>query len=554
MAVSESSEPWLSHWPKGFSQQMEVPHITVWQSLQIAARKFPQRTAIAYCGNQLAYGPLHTQARAMAAWLQAQGVQPGERILLMSQNCPQYVVAFHAVAACGAVVVPINAMCTSHELAHYLQDSGATRAFVAQELLPAMADAIEDGRLQQLVLLHYADALPQQPDYALPEWLLAAPLQNVPPNVVRWQEALAQGADLALQEVNASPEEMCLLPYTSGTTGSPKGCRLSHRNLLASAAGAALWRGLHAESVVLGTAPLFHLLGLQNAMLMPIFAGAKVVLMPRWDPAVAARLIQAHRVSVWAAPPAMLNDFFACDQASVSDLSSLTMLNGGGAAMPEAVACMLKERFGITYIEGYGMTETASFLHCNPLHKAKRQCLGIPTFGVDTRIIDPVTLQELPQGEVGELVASGQQVMHGYWNNAEADRQSFIDIDGKRFLRTGDLASMDEDGYFFMRDRLKRMINVSGFKVWPAEIESLMFQHAALHEVCVVAKASDKQGEAVCAVVVCKPGEQVSDTDLQRWCRERMAAYKVPKHVVFMATLPKSQTGKVDWRSIQAMV
>jgi fatty-acyl-CoA synthase len=217
------------------------------------------------------------------------------------------------------------------------------------------------------------------------------------------------------------------------------------------------------------------------------------------------------------------------------------------------VATMMQQRHGITYNEGYGLTETASFLQANPLARGKRQCLGIPAQGVDTRIVDPVTLQELPQGEVGELVTHAPQVMTGYWRNPEADRQAFFELDGKRFFRTGDLASVDEEGYFFMRDRLKRMINTSGYKVWPAEVENMMYEHPAIHEACVIGVPDAKQGEAVMALVSLKPGlrGEVCEQDIVAWARERMAVYKAPRIVRFVDSLPKSGTGKILWRELQ---
>jgi fatty-acyl-CoA synthase len=350
----------------------------------------------------------------------------------------------------------------------------------------------------------------------------------------------------------AARADIATIIYTSGTTGRPKGCRHTHRTLLASTLSAIAWRGLHADSVVMGVAPLFHLLGLQNAMLMPMALGATVVLQPRWDAANAARLIERYRVSAWTAPPAMLIDFFAHPEALQRDLSSLVVLNGGGAAMPEAVADMLQQRFGLHYIEGYGLTETASFLHCNPLDRSKRQCLGVPAFGVDSRIVDPDTLAELPPGDVGELVTSAPQLMLGYWRDEHADATHFFERDGKRFFRTGDLASMDAEGYFFLRDRLKRMINVSGYKVWPAELESLLYEHPAIHEACIVAVPDARQGQAVKAVLVLKSGAALDQAQFMAWCRERMAAYKTPRFVEFRTTLPKSSAGKVLWREIQA--
>jgi fatty-acyl-CoA synthase len=278
-------------------------------------------------------------------------------------------------------------------------------------------------------------------------------------------------------------------------------------------------------------------------------------MMRRWDATMAAQLIEQHRVTTWTAPPAMLIDFFANPEAQTRDLSSLALLTGGGAAMPDAIAKMLKERFDLSYNEGYGLTETASFLHSNPVEHGKRQCLGLPTQGVDSRIIDPETLIELPDGEMGELVTRGAQVMQSYWRNSPANESAFVELGGHRFFRTGDLASVDEDGYFFMRDRLKRMVNVSGNKVWPSEVESMLYQHPAIHEACVIGVADKRSGERVVALVVLKANTDaacaLSEQDLIEWARTKMAVYKAPKEVRFMAALPKSNTGKILWRELQ---
>ena len=548
--TARDSSPWFNVWPRGLPRQIHVPQVTLSHNLEVAAARYADKPAVVFFDRAFSFAEIKAQADALAGHLQRHAkVKHGDRVLLMSQNCPQFTIAFHAILRCGAVVVPVNAMCAAAELKHYIEDSGARVALVAQELLPALRPALDDGRLQHAVVHTYADALGPATDLTVPEWVSAPRAVIDHPRLAHWSQALE--ACLTPAPVEASPDDLCVLPYTSGTTGRPKGCMHTHRTLLASTFSAALWRGLHAESVVLGVAPLFHLLGMQNAMLMPMALGATVVMLPRWDAANAARLIERHRVSAWAAPPAMLNDFFAHPEAQQRDLSSLAILNGGGAAMPEAVAEMLQQRFGLAYIEGYGLTETASFLHCNPLGRGKRQCLGVPAFGVDSRIVDPETLAELPQGEVGELATSGPQVMLGYWHDDQANAASFFERDGKRFFRTGDLASMDEQGYFFMRDRLKRMINVSGYKVWPAEVESLLYEHPAIHEACIVAKPDARQGESVKAVVVLKPGATLSEAQLIAWSREHMAVYKAPRQVEFRDALPKSSTGKVLWRDIQ---
>ncbi len=234
------------------------------------------------------------------------------------------------------------------------------------------------------------------------------------------------------------------------------------------------------------------------------------------------------------------------------DLSSIQKLSGGGAAMPAAVARRLQDR-GITYYEGYGLSETMGATHLNPPNRAKQQCLGIPIYGVDSRVVDPDTLEELAAGAVGEIVTHGPQVFLGYWNKPEDSAQSLIEIDGKRFLRTGDLGRADEEGYFFLVDRLKRMINASGFKVWPTEVESLMYQHPAVLEACVIGTRDAHRGETVKALVVLRPEwrGRVDGPAIIDWCRQNMAAYKVPRIIAFVDALPKSGSGKIQWRELQ---
>jgi fatty-acyl-CoA synthase len=284
----------------------------------------------------------------------------------------------------------------------------------------------------------------------------------------------------------------------------------------------------------------------------PLYNGNTVVLLPRWDRVVAAECVQRYRVASWTAVPTMIQDFFMNPNIERYDLSSIRKLSGGGAAMPATVAQRLKDR-GITFCEGYGLTETMAATHVNPLARAKQQCLGIPIYGVDSRVIDPVTLAEVAPGEVGEIVTHGPQVFLGYWKKPEASAQAFLEIDGKRFLRTGDLGRVDEDGYFFMVDRLKRMINASGFKVWPSEVESLMYGHPAVLEACVIGTSDAHRGETVKALVVLRPEwrGRVEELTLIDWCRSTMAAYKVPRIVAFVDALPKSGSGKIQWRELQ---
>jgi fatty-acyl-CoA synthase len=285
----------------------------------------------------------------------------------------------------------------------------------------------------------------------------------------------------------------------------------------------------------------------------PILTANTVVVLPRWDRDAAATLMQRYKINAWNCIPTMVVDFLANPKIDQYDLSSLDRISGGGAAMPEAIAQRLQDKYGIQFVEGYGLSETIAPTHINPPDRPKKQCLGIPICNTEARVVDPATFKALPPGEVGEIIVSGPQVFLGYWNNPEANKECFIAIDGKRFFRTGDLARMDEDGYYFLVDRLKRMINASGFKVWPAEVENMMYQHPSIQEACIIAARDAHRGETVKAVVVLKPDAKgkVSDKDIIDWASKQMAAYKYPRIIEFADTLPKSATGKVQWRALQ---
>jgi fatty-acyl-CoA synthase len=275
--------------------------------------------------------------------------------------------------------------------------------------------------------------------------------------------------------------------------------------------------------------------------------------MSRWDRECAAMLIERAKVTNWSAITTMLVDFLSNPNLGRYDLSSLKVLGGGGAAMPEAVARKLEEMIGLPYVEGYGLSETMAPTHINPPHRPKRQCGGIPIFNTDARVLDVESLKELGPKEVGEIVVHGPQVFRGYWRQPEATAEAFLVHDGKRFFRTGDLGYYDEEGYFFITDRLKRMINASGFKVWPAEVEALLYAHPDIREACVIGTLDGYRGESVKAVVVLKDEAKgkVRGEDITEWARSRMAAFKVPRVVQFVDELPKTATGKILWRSLQ---
>jgi len=534
------------------ARQVHIPETSIFAHLETAARRYPRKTAVQFFGNAYTYADLLRDAERMAGYLQnVCGVERGDRVVVFSQNCPQFIAAYFAILRADAVLVPANAMLLLDEMEHIVSDSGAVAAFVAEELVGEIAPLLGRTCLRHVIVHAYGDALGDgDAGLNVPDWVRKTSSSgSLFAGGERWSAALAQAHAPAPHR--AGPDDLCMLPYTSGTTGKPKACVHTHRTVSTSFVGSSVWRPTNASSVFLAVAPLFHLLGLQTNVNAAIFNGSTIVLMPRWDRETAATLIERHGVTFWAALPTMLVDFFSQPGIEQRDLSSLKIITGGGAATPQHINDLLKNRYGLDYIEGYGLTETASFLCTNPFYRPKRGCLGIPTFGVDLRLLDPETLQPVAQGEVGEIVAHAAQAMLGYWNNPKANAETFIVIDGKRFLRTGDLASMDEDGYLFMRDRLKRMINASGFKVWPAEIEAMLHGHPAISEACVIAAADPHRGETVKAIVTLKPGFELGSEELLAWCRENMAVYKAPRLAQIVDSLPKNATGKIAWRELQ---
>jgi fatty-acyl-CoA synthase len=559
--LAPDTRPHAIAWPARLPRELVVPDTTLWFNLEVSARRYPDKAACIYLGRALSYGELHRQAEALAGWLQAQGVQRGDRVLLYMQNCPQYLVAFYAVQRADAVVVPVNPMNRADEFGHYITDPGARVAITSADLAATVAEANArlpaPQQLQHLLVTRFTDAMPETlapedtPPAAMLAWLTAEHPLPTAPQATRWTEALAAGH--APGPSRAEPDDLALLPYTSGTTGLPKGCMHTHRTLMPNAVGGALWSHASAEATSLAVVPMFHITGMMYGVLGSVYLGSTVVILPRWDRELAGRTFSRYRVTHWTCIPTMIIDLFASPNYKSFDLSSLRYLSGGGAAMPHAVAERLQQEFGLTFAEGYGLTETAAPSHANPPERAKLQCLGIPIFGVDSRVIDPETLQELPAGEVGEIVTHGPMVFKGYWGHPGATQAAFIERDGKRFFRTGDLGRRDEEGYFFITDRLKRMINASGFKVWPSEVELLLFKCPWVQEACVIATRDAYRGESVKAVVVLRAEAkgQVSEQQVIDWAREHMAVYKAPKVVAFADALPKSGAGKVMWRLLQ---
>ncbi len=521
-----------SYWPPHLPRTLPPATITLPQALDVAVDRSPGHTAIGFFGRDITYRRLQQEVEALAGWLSHRaGVKPADRVVIYMQNSPQWVVAYYAVLRAGAIVVPVNPMNRALELQRYVDDSGAEVAICSQELFE-----FASTRFREMVVATYADYLPPQPGFDLPDWITAPPRS--------FHAAHAWSAALAFEEAPpsfaANPSAHAILNYTSGSTGEPKGCRHTHRSFLHSTAGLTLWHGHSPATVFLGVAPMYQIAGLVNSLNCAIYSGGTLVPLPRWDRTLAAQLMERYRITFAGLAPAAIADFLENPDFSRYDFSSLTRISSGGSTMPRALWDRIQSALHLPFIEVYGMTE-AGTIAINPIERPKPQCLGVPFFNADVRILD-----------TGEIAVRGPQLFEGYWNRPEADAEAFLEIDGQRYFRTGDIGYADDEGYLFMTDRLKRMINAAGYKVWPAEVEAVLAQHPAVQEVCVIAASDPRRGETVKALIVLRPGTAVPQaTEIIEWSRQRLAAYKYPRIVEFLPALPKSPAGKILWRELQ---
>lgn len=538
------------YWPAGVARDLGKLPPTLNEVLRRSAARRPDHLALAFYGAEIRYAELLRRVGRLASFLQRRcGVARGDRVLLDMQNSPHFVIAYHAILRAGGVVVPINPMNLAEELAWIAEDSGARVACVGAELLPRFT-ALMPAPLAHVIVASYADKIPATTPFRLPPVMAESVLPNpLPRGAIAWAAALAE-TEPPLPDATTT-DDLCVMPYTSGTTGRPKACMHPHSNVVFTALAQAHWYGYDDDTVVSGFMPLFHVAGMQVSMNGGLAAGASIVLMARWDRDLVAPLFERYGVTLWSAAPTMIVDVLHAPGFRESAFARLRILTGGGSSMPAAVAEELERRWSLRFVEGYGLSETIAPTHLNPPDRPKPQCLGIAIHDTVSRVIDPETLAELGPNEVGEIIVAGPQIMRGYWRQPEASAAAFIDRDGLRFLRTGDLGRYDEEGYYFIVDRLKRMVNVAGYKVWPAEVEAMLYRHPQVQECCVIAAPDDQRGEAVKAFVVRRPGAPLDADGLIAWARGAMAVYKAPRLVEFVDSLPRSGSSKIDWRRLQ---
>jgi long-chain acyl-CoA synthetase len=483
-------------------------------NLVVTASRHGGRPALRLHDRVVSYAELDRRARRVARLLRAKGVVAGDRVGLMLPNLPAFAECYYGILRAGAVVVPMNILLKQREVAYYLTDSGARVLLAWQPLAEAAAGAAQAGA-------EFVAVTPDFPDAQ------AGPLDG---------EDTAVGRDVS---------DTAVILYTSGTTGTPKGAELTHGNLGANIDVCVSLFDLTEADVVFGALPLFHSFGQTCGLNTSVRVGACLTLLPRFDPAEALAMLRRDRVTVFQGVPTMYSAMLNHPGAAGHGASSLRRCVSGGAPLPLEVIRGFEQAFGCVILEGYGLSETSPVASFNPAERRKPGSIGLPVPGVEMAVVDR-TGTPVPPGEVGEILIRGHNVMKGYWNRPKATAAAMAG----RWFHTGDLATVDEDGYFFIVDRLKDMIIRGGYNVYPREIEEVLYEHPAVAEAAVIGVADDHLGEEVAAVVALRPGTSAAPEELIAFVRERVAAYKYPRHVRIVDALPKGPTGKILKREI----
>lgn len=555
---------WHKNYPDEVPTSLEpYPEQSLYKILEDAATRFPDRPSIAFLGNHLTYAELHDEVKRMAASLAALGVGRGDRVGLILPNCPQFVIGYYAALRLGAIAVGNNPLYTQRELTHQLADAGCKVVIVLDQLFPTLAASRPDlPDLEHVIATKVID-------YMRPPLSWLAPLRfrreakaegrPWPPvpddaDVTWWSDVMDRDDPIPpVAQVDARNDTAALV-YTGGTTGLSKGAKLTHFNLTANAIQNKAWfPGLEdGEEAGLSVLPFFHSYGMTVSMNLGILQAQKLILIP--DPSDTERVLKAiekERPSLFPGVPRL---YIAINEAAAGkdiDMTSIRACFSGAAKMPVAVMERFETATGATIVEGYGLTETSPTTHANPIKGTRKPgSVGLPFPDTDCRVValdDPTT--DVEAGQPGELLISGPQVMAGYWNQPEETEQSFID----GWYRTGDVVQMDEDGYFYIVDRIKEMINVSGFNVYPSDVEEVLYQHPKVEKAAVIGVPDDTTGEAVKAFLVLREGETATAEEIIEWCRDPetgLTGYRVPKHIEFRDSIPETMVGKVLRREL----
>jgi len=556
--------PWLSHYSSTVPAHLNTPDQPLSWLMDEAARQYGATVAIEYYGARLTYLQLASLIERFARALLRLGIKRGDRVSIALPNTPQFPIAFFGALKAGAVVVPTNPLYKPPELEHQLKDSGARVIVMLDQFYPAFASIRERTPIEHVILANIADYF--SPVLALGYKVVEAREQRGKPKVDRkafraqpgnhtFKDLIGlthgpQGFEVYPLPEPASPDDIAVLQYTGGTTGVAKGAMLSHRNLLANALQCWAWNDLHGGShhKSLCVAPFFHVYGLTVAMNLSIYSGSTMVLLPRFTVRETLKAIKKYRPDLFPGVPTMYLALAREVEKTKQDLSSIQVCISGSAPLPREVQTRFEAVSGARVVEGYGLTEASPVTHCNPVFGDQRiGTIGLPLPDTESAIADPESGAFLPQGQQGELVIRGPQVMQGYWQRPDETVKVML----AGWLRTGDIAVMSEDGYFSIVDRLKDIIIASGLKVFPRDVEEVLFQHPAIQEAAVIGVPDPYRGETVRAYIVFKPGQHATAEALTAFCKERLASYKVPKQFVIRDELPKSLIGKVIRRVLR---
>ncbi len=538
---------WVKSWPDGIPQKLDFPNKPLYDFLRDAAERNPEKVAINYYGREIRFQELDDLSDRFAAALNDLGLKKGGRVSLYLENCPQFVIAYFGTLKAGGVVVAANPMFKEDELLYELKDSGTKIIIALDHLYPLVREVRKRIQLSQVIVTSYWDFLPQNP--SLPIHPSMQPPKEVFPRTLDFLDLLEKyEPEPTRPEINMQ-DDLALLQYTSGTTGLPKGAMITHYSLLFNTVGSTVWSGITEDDVHLSVLPFFHVTGMIHGMNRPIYTGTTNVMISRFDTETAIKAIDDFRCTVWVSITTMNVAVVNFPDIHKYNLQSLKHCSSGGAPIPREILHRWREIVGPELVEGYGLSETISQTHVNPTSNPRYGSVGIPHFGVECRIVDVSTQEELPIGEEGELIIKGPMVTKGYWNNPEETEKALKD----GWFATGDIARMDHDGYFYIVERKKDMIKASGYSVFPAEVEALMYEHPAVQEVAVIGVPDPHRGENIKAFIILRPQYKglVKKEEMIAWAKNKMAAYKYPRIVEFVDELPKTGSGKILKRALR---
>jgi len=533
---------WRKHWPSSVNEaSIRFPEELLPAVLSRQAQRVPDRPALIFYGRELTFRELDTAVSHFAGWLRSRGIQAGDRVAISLENSPQFAIAYYGALRAGAIAVCLNPMHKAVELLHEFEDSDARALVTSDHGYAVVAPIRNQTRLETIVITSYRDFLPEQPTLPPPPSFLEA--AGPFPETESFVDILRNGPELSVP-VPRAPEDTALLQYTSGTTGTAKAAEITHRNLVANCELQRVYVDIDESDIALGVLPWFHITGMECQMNMMAYMGATLVAIGRFDLMTVLRAIERYRCTLTTLIATVNVAIVNFPRTREVDISSLRSCFSGGAPVPAEIARRWEALTGRALIEGYGLSETTTPTHINPPHRPKDGTVGVPLPLTEARIVsleDSAT--ELGIGESGEIAVRGPQVMKGYWRNPTATTDAFRD----GWFLTGDIGRVDEDGYFTIQERKKDLLKVSGYSVFPAEVEAMMYRHPAVAEVGIVGVPDPYRGEDPIAFVVLKPDAQgkVREEQIAEWCRAEMAVYKAPRLIQFVDALPKTATGKI---------